>query len=151
MVQATNGGVSVEVTKIRKETFKHIEKEIQDYHWTKKYIKRRREEIMNPFNDDVDENVGSSGTSEPGRPTERIATKMMTDVTLRNMEEIIDAIDHVWYTVSEDHREVIQAKYWNGKRMNWDGVAMQVNMHRNTAMKLRKEVVMMIAEKIGWR
>lgn len=138
-------------TKIKKETFKLIERELFDYQYTKKEIRKLRDEILNPYNEEPDENIGSNGTSEPGRPTERLATKLMTHKTLRNLEEIIEAIDYAYDLVSEDHKRVIQVKYWSKKRLNWDGVALEVNMHRNTAMRLRKDVVMLIADKIGWR
>ncbi len=137
--------------KIKKATFKHIESELYSYKDTKREIAKLRQEILNPYNDDKDENVGSNGTSEPGRPTERMATRLLTHKTLRNLEEIVEAIDYAYDLVSEDHRKVIYAKYWSNKRLNWDGVALETNMHRNTAMKLRKEVVMLIADKIGWR
>lgn len=148
---ANQGGGGLTITKIKKATFKHIESELYSYKETKKEIQRLRQEIMNPYDDDPDENIGSSGTSTPGRPTERMATRLLTHKTLRNLEEIIEAIDYAYNLVSEDHRRVINAKYWSGKRMNWDGVADEVNMHKNTAMKLRKDVVMLIADKIGWR
>lgn len=139
------------ITKIKKATFKHIESELYAYNDTKKEILRLRDEIMNPYNEIIDENIGSNGTEGPGRPTERMATRLLTHKTLRNLEEIIEAIDYAYDLVSDDHRKVIRTKYWGKKRLNWDGVALELSMHRNTAMKLRKEVVMLIADKIGWR
>ncbi|SDX64726.1 hypothetical protein [Salimicrobium album] len=139
------------VTNIKKATFKHIESELYTYKDTLKEIRKLRQEIINPYDDDVDENVGSNGTSDPGRPTERVATRLLTHRTLRNLEEIIVAIDYAYDLVSEDHRKVIRTKYWSGKRLNWYDVSVQLNMHRNTAMKLRKEVILLIADKIGWR
>lgn len=140
------------ITKIKKATFKHIESELYSYKDTKQEINRLRDEIMNPHDDFPDENIGSNGSPEPGRPTERMATRLLTHKTLRNLEEIIEAIDYAYELVSEDHRKVIRAKYWNkSERLNWDGVALNVDMHKNTAMKLRKEFVLLIADKIGWR
>jgi len=60
-----------------------------------------------------------------------------------------EAIQYAYNALTEDHRKLIQTKYWSRKKLNWDDVAIQLNMHRNTAMKLRRDVVYLIAEKIG--
>lgn len=139
-------------TTLKKATFKHIESELYSYKDTLKEIEKLRRDIMYSSKD-VDENNmgGASSVRVPGRPTEQIATRLLTHKTLRNLEEIATAINDVYNMVSDDHRRVIKVKYWSNKRLNWDDVAVQTNMHRNTAMKLRKEVVLLIADKIGWR
>jgi RinA family phage transcriptional activator len=134
---------------LSKAAFKHIESEIYYYNDTLKEIDRLRKEIMFG-NDDEDENTGGGRSSIPGRPTERIATRLLTHKRLRNLEEMAEAIEYAFNALSEDHRKVIRIKYWSKKRLNWDDVSIQANMHRNTAMKLRKDFVFLIAEKIGW-
>lgn len=89
-------------------------------------------------------------SQEIGRPTERIATRLLTHKRLRNLEEMAEAIDYAVNALTEDHQKVIKTKYWSRKRLSWDDVAFQLSMHRNTAMKLRKDVIYVIAEKIGW-
>lgn len=135
--------------KLSKAAFKHIEAELYYYHDTTKEIERLRKEIMFGNSSD-DENTGGGRSSIPGRPTERIATRLLTHKRLRNLEEMAEAISYSYNALSDDHRNVIKTKYWSRKRLNWDDVSTQLNMHRNTAMKLRKDVVYLIAEKIGW-
>lgn len=135
--------------KLSKAAFKHIEAELYYYHDTMKEIERLRKEIMFSNSSD-DENTGGGRSSIPGRPTERIATRLLTHKRLRNLEEMAEAISYSFNALSDDHRNVIKTKYWSRKRLNWDDVSTQLNMHRNTAMKLRKDVVYLIAEKIGW-
>lgn len=137
--------------KVKKATFKHIESELYAYKDTLKEISKLRQEIMAGQPREVDENVGSNRSPEPGRPTEKIVTRLLTHKTLRNLEEIIEAIDAVYNAMSEDHKLVIRTKYWSGKHLTWEDVALQANMHRNTAMKLRRDVIYMVADKIGWR
>lgn len=139
----------VVANKLSKAAFKHIEAELYYYHDTMKEIERLRNEIMFSNSSD-DENTGGGRSSIPGRPTERIATRLLTHKRLRNLEEMVEAISYSFNALSDDHRNVIKTKYWSRKRLNWDDVSTQLNMHRNTAMKLRKDVVYLIAEKIGW-
>lgn len=135
------------VNQLSKAAFKHIESEIYSYHDTLKEIDRLRNEIL--FDKGI---ADESGIRSPdvGRPTERIATRLLTHKRLRNLEEITEAIESTYRTLSEDHQKVIKTKYWSRKRLNWEDVAIQCNMHRNTAMKLRKDAVYLIADKIGW-
>ena len=53
--------------------------------------------------------------------------------------------------VTDDHRKVIELKYFKNPSLTWDDVAYQLNMHRNTAFKLRREVIQLIANKLGLR
>jgi len=137
-------------TKIKKATFKHIESELYNYGDTKKEIGRLRNEIMFGGSNQ-DENIGSNRSAEPGRPTERIATRLLTHKTLRNLEEISEAIEYVYAYLPDDHKKVIKTKYWLRQRLTWDDVAIRLTMHRNTAMKLRREFILLVADKIGWR
>jgi RinA family phage transcriptional activator len=134
-------------TKIKKATFKHIESELYSYKDTIKEIKKLQNQIL--FGKGLQDESGIRG-SEISRPTERIATRLLTHKTLRNLDEIVEAIDYAVNALTVDHRNVIHTKYWSGKRLSWDDVAIQLNMHRNTAMKLRKDVILLIADKIGW-
>lgn len=134
-------------TKLKKATFKHIESELYSYQDTLKEIGKLRREII--AGTGMEDESGIRGT-EISRPTERIATRLVTHKTLRNLEEIVEAIEYSVNHLSSDHLQVIRTKYWSGKRLSWDDVAIQLHMHRNTAMKLRKEVVLLIADKIGW-
>lgn len=135
--------------KLSRAAFRHIEAELYSYHDTLKQIDRLRKQIIFS-NDNPDENIGGGKSNLPGRPTERIATQLLTDKRLEKLEEMAGAIEYAYNALSDDHRKVIKTKYWSHKRLTWDDVATQLNMHRNTAMKLRRDVIYMIAEKIGW-
>lgn len=137
-------------TNLSKAAFKHIESELYFYHDTVKEIARLRQEIMFTGGNE-DENVGGGRSSFPGRPTERIATRLLTHKRLRNLEEMVEAIDYTFNALTDDHRLVIREKYWSKQRFSWDEMAVRCSMHRNTCMKLRKDVVNLIAEKIGWK
>lgn len=134
--------------KLSRAAFKYIESELYSYHDTLKQIEKLRKQII--FESDFsDENIGGGKSNIPGRPTERIATRLLTDKRLEKLEEMAEAIQYAYNALTEDHRKLIKTKYWSRKKLNWDDVAIQLNMHRNTAMKLRRDVVYLIAEKIG--
>lgn len=136
--------------KLKRATFKYIESELYSYKDTLKEIERLRDEILYG-SAEIDENVGGGRSTIPSKPTEQIATRLLTHKTLRNLEEVANAITDVYNLVSDDHRKVIELKYFKNPKLTWDDVAYQLKMHRNTAFKLRREVIHMIANKLGLR
>ncbi|TDQ39223.1 transcriptional regulator [Aureibacillus halotolerans] len=136
-------------TAIKKATFKHVEAELFQYHETKREILKRREEILHAPRG-RDENIGGGRSSEPGRPTERIATRLLSDVRLRSLEEVVDAIETSFEQLPEHYQEVIKLKYWSGKSYTWAQIADKAYVHPNTATKMRKEIVYLVAAKLGW-
>ena len=77
--------------KLKRATFKYIESELYSYKDTLKEIDQLRDEILYGRNND-DENIGGGRSSLPGKPTEQIATRLLTHKTLRNREEVANAI-----------------------------------------------------------
>lgn len=140
----------MQATKLRKATFKHIEAELYNYHDTKKEIARLREQIMYGSTQQ-DENIGGGRSSEPGRPTERIATRLLTHKTLRNLEEITEAIENVYNSLENEQQNIIRLRYWNKPSKDWDYIADACCMGRRTAFNYREMIVNAIAEKVGWR
>ena len=136
--------------RLKSATFKHIEAELYAYPDTKKEIKKRREELMNTS--ESDENVGAGKNSHrtPGQPTERIATRLTMDKRLRNLEEIVEAIERVYEQVDEDHRKMMRIAYWSNRRLSWQGIADECHVHMNTMTKMRRNVIQLVADKIGW-
>ena len=137
-------------TKIKKATFKHIEAELYSYHDTKKEIARLREEIMYDTQQ-LDGNIGGNRTLEVGRPTERIATRLLTHKTLRNLEEITEAIESVYNSLEKEQQGIVNMRYWAKPGKDWDYIADTCMMGRRTAFNYREMIVLAIAEKIGWR
>lgn len=135
--------------KLKPATFKHIEAELYAYHETRKEIQRIREEIIN--GSALDENIGGSRGNEPGRPTERIATRLVTDRRLRNLEEVVEAIDSVYNSLPENHQKMVRLKYWSSRHLSWGRIAEECHVHPNTMTRMRRDVIYMIAEKLGWR
>lgn len=138
--------------KLKPATFKHIEAELYGYPDTKREIHRRREEIMNTTDQDENTGQGKNSYRTPGRPTERIATRLTMDKRLRNLEEIVGAIDRVHNRSSNDYQKLIELKYWSRRKaLTWEGIADKLHVSRRQAMRWRDEIIHTIAEVLGWR
>jgi RinA family phage transcriptional activator len=141
-------GVAIKPTKT---TFKKVEAEWYDYHKTLKEIARLREEIMNPFQEE-DENIGGGRSNQTFSPTERIATRLMTNKQLKYLTEITQAIEQVYNALPDDYKKLVRVKYWNkDKTLQWDGIALECNVSRATAFRRRDEIIQATIELLGWR
>lgn len=134
-------------TSVKKNTFRYIEGELYAYKDTVKEIKRLREQIIH--DKEEDENSGGSPGNLPGDPTGMVATKLATHKTLQKMVEMVDAIDSTYEQVGDEHRAVIDIKYFGNHNLYWDDVAYKLSMHRNTVFKYRKEFIIVLANKLG--
>ena len=96
---------------IKPGTFKYIESEIYNLHENKKEINRLRLEILNPTKE-VDTNIvyGPLQKGEPVRTTELMATRLLTNKMLRNLEEMVEAVEYVYEQLPEEHKKVIRLK-----------------------------------------
>jgi RinA family phage transcriptional activator len=143
--------MAVAVPKLKKATFKHIESELYSYKDTLKEIEFIRNNIMF-CKEEIDENVGGSRASLPGKPTESIATRLATHKRLAQLEEIVNAIEKVYTRLPETHQKLIRLKYWTKPQtLTWDGIADKLYISKRQAMRWRDEIIYAIAEVLGWR
>ncbi|UXR29847.1 transcriptional regulator [Staphylococcus simulans] len=136
---------------IKPGTFKYIESEIYNHQDNKKEINRLRMEILNPYKE-ADSNIiyGPMQKGEPTRTTEVMATRLLTNKMLRNLEEMVAAIEYVYQRLPEEHKKVIRLKYWNNQRnLKMDQIGYECHMHRNTVTSIRKSFVKSVALQVG--
>lgn len=134
---------------LSKATFKHIEAELYKYKNTVDEIKNLRYNIIQST---PDENVGGGRSNIISKPTEILATRLDTHKQLEYLEEIVYAIETV-YNISPPHyRKLIQLRYWDkNNNLSWDGLALELNCTKRTAIRWRDKIVYDIAELLGWR
>lgn len=138
---------------IKPGTFKYIESEIYNHQDNKREINRLRMEILNPTKE-VDTNIvyGPLQKGEPIRTTEVMATRLLTNKMLRNLEEMVEAIEYVYNQLPEEHKKVIRLKYWNKDRsLKMEQIGDECHMHRNTVTTVRKAFVKAIAIQVGMK
>lgn len=143
---------AIKPTKI---TFKKTESEWYNYYHTLKEIARLREEIANPFEEEPDDPTvvkGVNSVREPGDPTGKMATRVMTHKQLNYLTQIVDAIEQVYNSLPDDYKELVRLKYWSkSKKLTWDGIAMSLEIGRATAIRRRNDIIQATVEVLGWR
>jgi len=131
-----------------------MEHEWYNYHNTLKEIARLREEIMNPFDEEPDTNVGGGVNSVrvPGDPTGRVAARLMTSKQLNYLTEITETIEQVYNALPDNYKELVRLKYWSkNNQMTWEGIAFKVDKSERQCRRWRKEIITASIELIGWR
>jgi RinA family phage transcriptional activator len=141
--------------KPKKITFKHAEAEWYNYHNTLKEIARLRESIMNPFDDDPEDPTivkGANSVRIPGDPTQRLATRLTTSKQLSYLSEVVQAIEQVYNTLPDTHKELVRLRYWSkNNRLTWEGIALKLNVSKRQAIRWRDEIIIATIELLGWR
>lgn len=136
--------------KLKNGAFKHVESELHHYHETLKEIALLREQILTGSSN-PDENVGGGRSNIPGNPTERKGLLLASNRQLDSMMRIISAIDYVVTSLPDEKRRLVQMKYWTKPQtLTWDGIALQLNVSRITAIRWRQEIVEAIGFFLGW-
>ncbi|HDR5353978.1 TPA: transcriptional regulator [Bacillus thuringiensis] len=135
--------------KLKGATFKYIESELYSYGDTLREIAFLRKNLMYCLSHD-DENIGGGRRNVP--PTERIGTKLVVHKKLRRLEELADAIEHVYVLLELEKQKLVKLKYWTKPQCKtWDGIAEELHITKRTALRWRDGIVYAIAEKLGER
>ncbi|KKI86871.1 hypothetical protein [Shouchella clausii] len=121
--------------KLKSGTIKHIENEI-------KTIKETKKELTKMY------------TECEGEDRNHIPRKSLTvafyNKRARKMQDIIDAINETYNEATKDQQKVIELRYWSQKNLTWEGIAIELNMHRNTAQNYKNDFIEMVAARLGW-
>lgn len=136
------------MTKLKPSTFKHIEAEIASFHETEKEIEKRREEIMFPT---MSEELVGGKSNLPSDNVGNLATRLVMDRRLSELERIRDAIQTVYDSLEDKPKQMLRMRYWakhNAK--TWDGIAHEIDVGRMTVFRWRNEIVKAVADKLGW-
>lgn len=139
---------------LNRDVFKYIEKNIFELPEMLEEIKRRREELLYPFDEEPDHNdvKGSSSVRTISDTTADTATILVEDKRIRKMEEKASAILKVYDNLIDEKKDVIKLYYWQKPRLlTWDGVAKDTNTSRSTCLRWRKKFILEIADELGER
>jgi RinA family phage transcriptional activator len=138
-----------------KDVFKRVEAILYSYPQMKKEIQMIRESIM--FDkEEIDENVGGGRPSLPGKPTERIATRLAMDRDLEQLERTVQAIEEVYNSLPNEYKRLIQLRYWTSRKykweqkLTWERIANELHVSRATVFLMRKEIIEAIAKQLEW-
>lgn len=139
----------MELTKVRKGTFQHIESELYNLEDTKKDLMRIRNEILNRSSQPNETGIRGS---LPSDPTGLTATILLTNRVIEEAEKVINAIESVHSRLPVEKQQLMKIKYWTRPQtLTWDGIALKMDISRATAIRWRDEVIYAVADVLGWR
>ena len=129
--------------------FKHVESELYRYHETKKTLETLKNNIL--YSSPKPDLYGGGKSNIPGDPTGRKATLISVHKKIESFESIVGAIEHVYERLPEEKQKLVRLKYWTQPQtLTWDGIAMELNVSRRTAINWRDGIVYAIADLLGW-
>lgn len=133
---------------VPKPTFSNIE-----YYWYryKKLVEeieriRHNEILRTP----IDENTGGGRSGRISDPTGNAATRITTHKRIEHMEEVVHAIETVYNMAPDEYRLLVRVRYWNNKRLDWDGIALECGYSKRHCQRIRKALIVATAEILGW-
>lgn len=137
--------------RLRTQTFKVIEMELRDYFETKKEIELTRLSILYP-NVQQDDNIGGGKSNVIKRPTEQIGTALAEHRKLKDMEDVVNAIETIYERLPDEKKLLVKLRYWtHNQQFDWEGVGLKLNCTGRTARRWRDEIVIAIAVQLGRR
>lgn len=136
-------------TKLRITTFKYLEEIIRRSDDYPKEINLREQEIINPYRIS-DENIGGGRSDVIANQTERIATKLVTDRRLSNLQREYDAFRKTFDSCDDNVKEIITMAYIDKPRTKtWDGIAVRSGYSRAQCFRYRDAFILAMAEELG--
>lgn len=139
---------------LQRGVFQHVEAELFAYPYRKREIARLREEILTPYDEEINDPgivKGSNSVRMPGDPTGKKAIELASNAKLHNLERVTDAIDEVYNKIPQVKQELIQAKYWTKpQRLTTIGICEKLGISDRTFSRWRGQFVRDVAEILGW-
>ena len=135
---------------------KTIEEYWSDIPSLKRQLNFREWELLHQHKEQ-DTNVGGGRSGDISDTTAQKAMLLAEDERYQCLKANVDAIEYVIKKVTEDKkqrllREFMEMKYISkdSSYMDWDDVAIELNITKAKAYKLRNKLIDMTAEKLGW-
>ena len=133
---------------VRKDLKAYIEAELRDYPRTKAELEELRDNLLNESPAPPDGMPRGSG--ETSDPTLKMATRLMTDKRIRQLQLTIDAVEYVITELDPERLKMIKLKYWQRPRQLTDaGIAMELHVTERTIRRWCLKICRAIACEMG--
>ena len=130
-------------------TFKQIEIILQEYPRYEGYIRRREEELLNPYTPE-DTNQGGGKSNRTSDTTAVKAITLADDRILQRIREQYQAVKRTYEQADDVTQEIIEEYYFKQPRTKtWDGIALQVHTSKRTCFRIRKAFFTRLADELG--
>ena len=131
-------------------TFKQIEIILQEYPKYEGYIKRREEELLNPYMPQ-DTNQGGGKSNRTSDTTAVKALTLADDRILQRLRFQYEAVKRTYEQADEITQEIIREYYFKQPRTKtWDGIALQVHTSKRSCFRIRKAFFSKLADELGF-
>lgn len=128
--------------------FRLIEAELYNYNETLAEIEEEKKDIIDTSPSEL------SSKSGPGKPTESKAVRMATSKAIleaeRRTKAIADVLKMLEACNEPNKLKLLKLKYFENKYTDM-GIQDELNIGRATFYRWRKEIIEMIAHRLGWR
>jgi len=133
-------------TRMSREMFCYIEAELRGFKATLKEVEQLRRDIINDAPVFDDSGIRGTGLSNP---TAAKATRLMTDRRLKRLESLVEAIQGVYNSCSQDKQRLIKLKYWD-KKLTDEGITNDLCIEARTLRRWKKAIITAIAIELGY-
>ena len=131
-------------------TFKQIEIILQEYPKYEDYIKRREEELLNPYTPQ-DTNQGGGKSNRTSDTTAVKAITLADDRILQRIRFQHRVVKRTYEQADEITQEIIEEYYFKQPRTKtWDGIALQVHTSKRSCFRIRKAFFGKLADELGF-
>ena len=130
-------------------TFKQIEIILQEYPRYEGYIKKREEELLNPYQPQ-DTNQGGGKSNRTSDTTAVKAITLADDRILQRIKFQHWAVKNTYNQADDITQEIIEEYYFKQPRTKtWDGIALQVHTSKRSCFRIRKAFFSKLADELG--
>ncbi|EOJ8125740.1 DUF722 domain-containing protein [Listeria monocytogenes] len=138
--------------RLRKAQYKLIEDELRFYHSTKKELMEKEVNVtLGAWHREyIDENQGGGSAGNISNEVEDRVMLLQMDKEISRLKNIINAIETVLNTLSDEDKQLVQFRYWDRSRPTWLWIACKLNMDESTARRRNKTIILSIAERLGY-
>lgn len=127
--------------------FKIIEHELFNYDNTKAEVSMIKDEIIDapplPMSEQV--NIVRGGVSNP---TLAKTEKLLSNAVLAHMDRTVRAIDRALIMLDEQHHEIFDLRYRQGK--NWREIVTVMPISERHYFRKRREIIITVAVQLGY-
>ncbi|MGX7108337.1 DUF722 domain-containing protein [Facklamia miroungae] len=136
---------------MRKSTFVQIECTLSEYPDYERLLRERKNEILYPYNEFQDENIGGSRSPKISNTTESKALSLVKDKQLNRIKFQKQAIEKCLDHSGRGVKEIIKMYYFTKPRVKtWEGIAQDVNFSRRQCINLRNNFFSRLADELGF-
>lgn len=135
---------------MKRSTFVQLEYILMEYPDYDKYIKLIETQLLNPFDEEPDKNIGGGRSGNISKPTEQRALLLMDDKRLNRLMFQKQAVDKIFEQSTQPVKKIIYEYYFKRPRIKtWDGIAQEVSFSRRQCINLRNTFFSKLADELG--